>query len=191
MPPSRPCPSWTMPSGPWPSNSLPRRLSTSGRSCAPCPRCCRWHSRTIHTQTITIRRQRERIRDLPAGTAAMLMDAERPTYRRGRHDSPASRPRARRSNLVKCPPCRFRSATGDDELEDAVDVAQHGREMAAARRADVWDGIIPAYGMLGFLVAFAKVGKTTFGQAIAAHIASGRAFLDRPTTEARAARPRR
>jgi len=38
----------------------------------------------------------------------------------------------------------------------------------------VLDGIIPAYGMLVFLVAYAKVGKTTFGKTLAAHLAPGR-----------------
>jgi hypothetical protein len=73
----------------------------------------------------------------------------------------------------------------DAELEDAVDVARHGRAIAAAGVPYVLDGIIPAYGMLGFLVAFAKVGKTTFGQALAAHVAMGRSFLDRTTAPAR------
>ncbi len=49
----------------------------------------------------------------------------------------------------------------------------------------VLDGIIPAYGMLGFLVAYTKVGKTTFGQMLAAHVATGRPFLGRTTTAKR------
>ena len=36
------------------------------------------------------------------------------------------------------------------------------------------------------LVAFAKVGKTTFGQSLAAAVAMGRPFLDRDTTQTRA-----
>lgn len=71
------------------------------------------------------------------------------------------------------------------DLEDAVDVARHGREIAATGVPYVLDGIIPAYGMLGFLIAYAKVGKTTFGQALAAYIAMGRVFLGRPTRRTR------
>ncbi len=73
----------------------------------------------------------------------------------------------------------------DDQLEDAVDVAHEGAAIAAQGVPYLLDGIIPAYGMLGFLVAYAKVGKTTFGQALAAHVAMGRPFLDRPTIQAR------
>jgi hypothetical protein len=69
----------------------------------------------------------------------------------------------------------------DEELEDAVDVARRGRAIDAVGVPYVLDGIIPAYGMLGFLVAYAKVGKTTFGQQLAAHVAMGRYFLDRET----------
>jgi hypothetical protein len=45
--------------------------------------------------------------------------------------------------------------------------------------------MLPALGMLGFLVAFAKVGKTTFGQALAAHVATGAYFLGRATRAVR------
>jgi AAA domain len=47
------------------------------------------------------------------------------------------------------------------------------------------DGLVPDYGMVGMLVAFSKVGKTTFGQHLAAAVATGRPFLDRPTQQAR------
>jgi hypothetical protein len=83
------------------------------------------------------------------------------------------------------PPDENPTGIPDTELEDAVDVARHGREIAAAGVPYILDGIIPAFGMLGFLVAFAKVGKTTFGQALAAAVAMGRSFLDRTTTSAR------
>jgi hypothetical protein len=69
------------------------------------------------------------------------------------------------------------------ELEDAVDVAQEGRKIAADGIRYVLDDIIPDYGVLGFLVAFAKVGKTTFGQDLAAHVAMGREFLGRRTSQ--------
>jgi len=73
----------------------------------------------------------------------------------------------------------------DDQLEDAVDVAREGRTIDQTGVPYLLDGIIPAYGMLGFLVAFAKVGKTTFGQALAAAVAMGCLFLGRPTKQAR------
>jgi hypothetical protein len=75
--------------------------------------------------------------------------------------------------------------SADGELEDAVDIAARGRDIAASGVPYLLDGIIPAYGMLGFLVAYAKVGKTTFGQVLAAHVAMGRPFLGRATTAAR------
>ena len=73
----------------------------------------------------------------------------------------------------------------DDELEDAVVVAERGRMIAAAGVPYAWDGVIPDYGMLGMLVAYAKVGKTTLGQAIAASVAGGLEFLGRTTTQRR------
>jgi hypothetical protein len=56
-----------------------------------------------------------------------------------------------------------------------------GRQIEAAGIPYTLEGIIPAFGMLGFLVAFAKVGKTTFGQVLAAHVAMGLDFLERGT----------
>ena len=73
----------------------------------------------------------------------------------------------------------------DEELEDATDVIREGQAIAEAGIPYLLDGIIPGYGMLGFLVAFSKVGKTTFGLQLAAAVAAGREFLDRPTTQAR------
>ena len=73
----------------------------------------------------------------------------------------------------------------DTELEDAVDVSRHGRAIDATGVPYVLDGIIPAYGMLGFIVAFSKVGKTTFGQALSASVAMGQPFLERTTTATR------
>lgn len=70
-------------------------------------------------------------------------------------------------------------------LHDAVDVIAEGKRIAAAGIRYVVEGIIPAYGMLGMLVAFAKVGKTTLGQALAAAVAMGQPFLDRETTKTR------
>jgi hypothetical protein len=78
------------------------------------------------------------------------------------------------------------AATGfdDAELDDAADVARIGQEIDAQGVPYVLDGIVPAFGMLGFIVAYAKVGKTTFGQALAAHVAMGRPFLGRATMTA-------
>jgi hypothetical protein len=71
------------------------------------------------------------------------------------------------------------------ELDDAFDVARMGREIDARGVPYVLDGIIPAFAMLVFLVAYAKVGKTTFGQALAAHVSMGRSFLGRVVTRSR------
>ena len=97
-------------------------------------------------------------------------------------DAPPAVIAARLSHqLAKIPATDARDGFTDDELADAVAVAQQGREIEATGVPYVVDGIVPAFGMLGFLVAFAKVGKTTFGQALAAHVAMGRRFLDRAT----------
>jgi hypothetical protein len=72
-----------------------------------------------------------------------------------------------------------------DELRDAVDVAAEGRAIAETGIKYVVDGLIPNYGMLGKVVAYAKVGKTTFGHALGAAVASGASFLDRDVQQAR------
>ena len=51
-------------------------------------------------------------------------------------------------------------------LVDAVDVIQEGRQIAKTGIRYTVDGIVPAYGILGMSVAFAKVGKTTLAQAL-------------------------
>jgi hypothetical protein len=71
-------------------------------------------------------------------------------------------------------------------LTDAVDVIREGQQIAAQGIRYLVDGIVPNYGVLGMLVAYAKVGKTTLGQALAAAVAMGRPFLERDTTQARA-----
>lgn len=68
---------------------------------------------------------------------------------------------------------------------DAADVAAEGRRIAAQGIQYVIEGIVPSYGMLGMNVAYAKVGKTTFGQALGAAVATGRPFLDRPVRQAK------
>jgi hypothetical protein len=70
-------------------------------------------------------------------------------------------------------------------LHDAVTVIAEGQRIAKDGIRYTVDGIIPAYGMLGMLVAYAKVGKTTLGQALAAAVATGTPFLERPTTKTR------
>lgn len=72
-----------------------------------------------------------------------------------------------------------------DGLEDAVDVAREGQAIEATGIPYLLHGIIPSLGMLGFMVAGAKVGKTTFGQALARCVAMGDAFLDRRVTRTR------
>jgi hypothetical protein len=72
-----------------------------------------------------------------------------------------------------------------DALADAVDVAAEGRRIADEGVQYVVDGLIPAYGGLGMNVAFTKVGKTTFSDAMFAAVAMGRLFLDRATDQRR------
>ena len=73
----------------------------------------------------------------------------------------------------------------DTDLEDAMIVACEGQQIARDGVRYLVDGIIPDYGTVGFSVAFAKVGKTTFSQGLAAAVAMGRPFLDRATTRAK------
>lgn len=70
-------------------------------------------------------------------------------------------------------------------LVDASIVAEKGRALDAAGVEYLVDDIVPAYGMLGKLVAFAKVGKTSLGLALGAAVATGQHFLDRPTLKKR------
>jgi len=70
-------------------------------------------------------------------------------------------------------------------LEDAVAVAAQGREIEEAGIPWVVDRLVPGYGMLGMLVAYAKVGKTTFAQALGAAVANGVEFVGRATRRAR------
>lgn len=70
-------------------------------------------------------------------------------------------------------------------LTDAVAVARQGQEIARVGVPYLVDDLIPAYGMAGFLIAYAKVGKTTFAHAIGAAVAMKRPLLDRQTKQAR------
>jgi hypothetical protein len=70
-------------------------------------------------------------------------------------------------------------------LTDAADVAAKGRAIAANGVQYVVDGIVPNYGMVGISVAYTKVGKTTFGHALGAAVATGTPFLDRAVTSVR------
>jgi hypothetical protein len=72
-----------------------------------------------------------------------------------------------------------------DALTDGVDVALEGQRIEDHGIPYAVPGILPLLGILGFIVAFAKVGKTTFALALAAAIAMGRAFLERQTTRLR------
>jgi putative DNA primase/helicase len=70
-------------------------------------------------------------------------------------------------------------------LADAVDIIREGQQIAAEGVRYTVEGIVPNYGMLGMHVAFAKVGKTTLGQALGADVAMGRPFLDHATLRCR------
>lgn len=77
------------------------------------------------------------------------------------------------------------SSLADDALADAVDVAQEGQQLALEGVPHLVEGVIPNLGMLGFLIAYAKVGKTSFAQAMAAAVAMRRTFLDKATVQTR------
>ncbi len=97
-----------------------------------------------------------------------------------------------------CPTCGRESCEGhipvdgdpplrlDPEgLADVTQVIAEGRAIATNGIRYRVDGIIPNYGILGFSVAYTKVGKTTFGQALANAVAQGADFLNRATAQAR------
>jgi len=83
------------------------------------------------------------------------------------------------------PPAAAAAGLPTDALADAVDVAAEGQRIERDGIPYTVDGLIVGLGMLAFLIAYAKVGKTTFGQAIAASVAMGRRFLERDTRRAR------
>jgi hypothetical protein len=85
------------------------------------------------------------------------------------------------------PERRASSSPGLDPafLADAVDVIAEGQQIAAEGIRYRITDLVPDYGVLGMLVAYAKVGKTTLGQAMAEAVAMGQPFLERPTTPAR------
>lgn len=70
-------------------------------------------------------------------------------------------------------------------LADATIVTAEGRDLAERGIPYVVAGLVPAIGTLGASVAYTKVGKTTFALQLGAAVATGRPFLDRPTTQAR------
>lgn len=72
-----------------------------------------------------------------------------------------------------------------EALHDAVAVAAEGQQIAQDGIRYLLHGVIPNYGTLGMLVAYAKTGKTTFAQQLGAAVAMGRPFLDQPTTAVR------
>jgi hypothetical protein len=78
-----------------------------------------------------------------------------------------------------------RGGLEEDGLDDAVDVAREGRQIEIDGIPQLVRGLIPNFGMLGFHVAFAKTGKTTFSQRMAADVAMGRPFLERETIPTR------
>ena len=80
-----------------------------------------------------------------------------------------------------------RPAVGLDPalLDDVTVVVREGQQIARDGVPYVLEGLIPALGMVGVHVAYAKVGKTTFGQQLAGAVACGTPFLDRATRQAR------
>jgi hypothetical protein len=84
-----------------------------------------------------------------------------------------------------CSACGLQFGLPVESLHDAAEVAAQGRTIAATGVPMVVDGVIPDYGMLGMLVAYAKVGKTTFGQALGAAVARGGDFIGRSTQQRR------
>lgn len=88
------------------------------------------------------------------------------------------------SSIGRYAPARGRGLPVDGLL-DAVDVAAEGRAIATAGVQYVIDRLIPDYGVLGMNVAYAKVGKTSFGHAAGAAVAGGTVFVDQQVKQRR------
>src|SRR5262245_25083614 len=69
-----------------------------------------------------------------------------------------------------------------DALEDALVVAREGQRIDNCGIPYCVQHIVPNIGGVGFNVAYAKVGKTTFAQTMSAAVAMGRCFLRKKTT---------
>jgi hypothetical protein len=74
---------------------------------------------------------------------------------------------------------------GTYPIRDAADMAHWGRAIEQEGIKWVLDGMIPDYGLLGFIVGFAKTGKTTFGQTMGDAISKGEPFIGRATKRTR------
>jgi len=120
---------------------------------------------------------------VPAATELLLLQGDRGADKdsRVRASTALESLEAPRRELPNPDALRLDSAG----LTDATIVAAEGREIAASGIPWVVDGLIPGYGMLGFLVGYAKVGKTTLAQALGAAVARGEPFLGRHTAKAR------
>jgi len=70
-------------------------------------------------------------------------------------------------------------------LIDIGVVVVEGRHMAETGVPYLVDGLIPAIGTVGLLVAYTKVGKTTFTLTLGGAVAAGVPFLDRHTRAVR------
>ena len=89
------------------------------------------------------------------------------------------------SPVIDAPPVAQATASlafDPEGVEDAAGVIAEGVQIAEQGITWTVQDMIPSYGMLGMHVAAAKVGKTTLAQALAADVAMGRPFLERPTT---------
>jgi len=91
-------------------------------------------------------------------------------------------------DATDCSKCQRDSCPGDCErrnpiafdlsaLVSADTLIKEGRAILEAGVPYVVDGMIPAYGMVGFLVAGSKVGKTTTGLRLLSSISRGEEFL--------------
>ena len=72
-----------------------------------------------------------------------------------------------------------------DAIDDVSTVVAEGQQLEANGIPYLVDGLVPGFGMLGMLVAKAKVGKTTFAMQLGAAVAQGLPFLDRMTKQAK------
>lgn len=84
-----------------------------------------------------------------------------------------------------CKLCGIAFGLDVQRQHDATLVAARGQRMAEEGIPWLIEDGIPTYGMLGMLVAYAKVGKTTFSQAMGAAVSVGGDFIGRKTRKSR------
>lgn len=98
----------------------------------------------------------------------------------------APRKKGAEADGVPCAQGKPESVCGHFDPALAVHISvlvEEGRRIQAEGVRYVVEGLVPDYGMVGFIVGCAKVGKSTTGQALMRAVAKGEDFLGLKTTQ--------